>query len=325
MNKITKKLGVLFTAMLLSIGILTGCESKTEDNGKINVVCTVFPQYDWTKNIIGTADENIELTLLLNNGTDIHSYQPTTQDIVKISSCDVFIYTGGESEEWVEDILKEAKNKDMKVVNLMEMLGESALEEMVVEGMQKAEEEEHEHEGTAYDEHIWLSLKNAKKLCNGITEVLTQVDEQSSSVFEENCAAYVEKLQNLDKDFTEFVDKQKNLTVLFGDRFPFLYLMEDYDISYYAAFPGCSADTEASFETIAFLSGKMNEHELPCVFVLESSDQSVAKTIIKNTENKKQSIQVLDSMQSVTAKDIENGTTYLSLMEKNMEVLKMGA
>lgn len=294
------------------------------DTEKKNIVCAAFPEYDWVREILGNNIDDFNVTLLFDNGADVHSFQPSAQDIAVISSCDMLVYAGGTSEVWIDDVLKEAVNKDMQRINLMEFLGEAVKEEEVVEGMQKEHDhEEHDHEEEVeYDEHIWLSLKNAKLLVQGLTEQMIQLDVENESVYQENSKAYVEKLDELDKKYQEMVDNAKRNTLLFADRFPFRYLTEDYDLEYFAAFAGCSAETEASFETVTFLSEKMNELELPVILVIENSDQKIAEVIRKNTKAGNQEILTLNSLQSVTDEAIKEGCTYLLTMEENYQVLE---
>lgn len=260
--------------------------------------------------------------MLLDNGVDLHSYQPTADDIIKISDCDLFIYVGGESDGWVEDALKEAANKDMQVINLLDVLGEQVKEEEVVEGMEAEEEESEDEDEPEYDEHVWLSLKNAETLCTAITNALEEIDPANKDAYAANAVSYLEKLAALDGEYQTVVDNAARKTVLFGDRFPFRYLVDDYGLSYYAAFAGCSAETEASFETISFLAGKVDELGLPCVLTIEGAQHKIAETIVQNSAAKNQSILTLDSMQSTTSADAANGTTYLSVMESNLDVLK---
>lgn len=274
------------------------------------------------REILGDKADNAEVTMLLDNGVDLHSYQPTADDIIKISDCDLFIYVGGESDGWVEDALKEATNKEMQVINLLDMLGEQVKEEEVVEGMEAEEEESEDEDEPEYDEHVWLSLKNAETLCNAITDALEEIDPANKDAYATNAASYLEKLAALDGEYQTVVDNAARKTVLFGDRFPFRYLVDDYGLSYYAAFAGCSAETEASFETISFLAGKVDELSLPCVLTIEGAQHKIAETIVQNTAEKNQSILTLDSMQSTTSTDVANGTTYLSVMESNLDVLK---
>ena len=309
---------------------MTGCGTGTEpalkDDDRIKIVTTVFPEYDWVRAILGELAENTELTLLLDNKVDLHSFQPTADDIVKISTCDLFVYVGGESDEWVEAALKEASNPDMVVVNLLDILGDMVKEEEIAEGMQ-TEEHEHEHEEgeeEAYDEHVWLSLKNAKHICQTLAEQLEKIDPENAESYQSNASAYIDQLNSLDAKYQDAVQQSDKKVVLFGDRFPFRYLTDDYDLDYYAAFSGCSAETEASFETIVFLANKMDELSLNNILVIDGSDQKIADTILSNTQSgkKDQKILSMDSMQSTTLGDVEHGVTYLSVMEKNLEALK---
>ena len=495
-----KKITALLLALMMLAGVLAGC-GKPKDAGKagkLKVVTTIFPAYDWVRAILGDKAENAEITMLLDNGVDLHSYQPTADDIVKISDCDLFVYVGGESDGWVKNALKSAANRNMKVINLLEVLGDSVKTEETVEGMQedghghshdeqlteddikdrtlsdfagawkslhpyllngdldkfcqhRAEEDEdssttkdtylekykaswqcnankisingnkitftytdgktvsaeytyagyqpklndegkissvryqfettnadapkyvqfndhghesgeaehfhiyfgndgfdtlmdsktnpffvkdaltvdeildelmgHEHEEEK-DEHVWLSLKNAEVLVNAISKSLQEIDPDNKDTYATNSDAYVKKLSALDADYQAAVDGATYKTVLFGDRFPFRYLVDDYGLSYYAAFVGCSAETEASFETISFLAKKVDELKLPCILTIEGAQHKIAETIVQNTTAKNQKVLTMDSMQSTTSKDVANGTTYLSVMEKNLSVLK---
>lgn len=293
---------------------------------KTKIVTTIFPEYDWVMEIAEDKAKDSEVTLLIGKGVDLHSYQPSIKDIAKISTADIFIYVGGESDEWVEDALANAKNKDMKVINLMEVLGDKVKAEEVIEGMQAEEEHEHhegeEEEETEYDEHVWLSVRNAKILCNEIANALCEKDSKNASTYKSNLASYTAKLDSLDTDFEKTVKNGSTDTLLFADRFPFRYFVDDYNLKYYAAFVGCSAETEASFETIAFLAGKVDELNLKNVCQIESGNGKIARTVIQSSKNKKAKILTFDSMQSVTTKDIKKGTTYLGIMNKNLEVLK---
>ena len=298
-------------------------EAKSESTKKIKIVTTIFPEYDWVKQILGDESENAEITMLLDNGVDLHSYQPTAKDIAKISDCDLFIYVGGESDEWVEGTLKKAANKNMQVINLLDVLGKNVKEEEIVKGMQAEEEEdEGEEEGPEYDEHVWLSLNNAKTICQSIEDALKTIDPDNAKTYEKNTRDYIDKLDTLNLEYKKATSNAKQKTLLFGDRFPFRYMVDDYGLKYYAAFVGCSAETEASFKTISFLSKKSDELNLKYIMTIEKSDHKIAKTIIKNTKNKDQKILTLDSMQSTTSKDVKNKMTYLSVMKKNLEVLK---
>ena len=322
-----KKVWISILSILLMTSFLSACGEKKEDAGeeKIKIVTTIFPEYDWVRNIVGAENETIEVDLLVDSGADLHSFQPTAEDILKISTCDLFVYVGGESDEWVNDVLRDAMNQDMKVINLLESLGDSAKQEEVIEGMQEDEhehEEEHDHEEGEYDEHVWLSLRNASKLVKVISEAIVSIDPDNKNTYEENTAAYLEKVKALDKEYQEVTEKAEVKTLLFADRFPFRYMVDDYGLNYYAAFVGCSAETEASFETMSFLTNKVDELGLSSIMTIESSDQKIAKTVKENSKTKDQQILAMDSMQSVTAKDVADGTTYLSIMEENLSVLK---
>ncbi len=320
-------------ALCMAATLLVGCSAGNAVPGgaaatagaqqdKIKIVTTIFPEYDWVKQILGSQAENADVTMLLDNGVDLHSYQPTADDIIKIADCDLFIYVGGESDGWVEDALKEATNGKMKAIDLLEVLGSRVKEEEVVEGMEADENEEGEDEGPEYDEHVWLSLKNAETLCGAISEALQQIDPEHSGIYAANTVVYTQKLAELDAGYQAAVDAAAYKTVLFGDRFPFRYLADDYGLTYYAAFVGCSAETEASFATISFLANKVDELGLPCVLTIEGAQHKIAETIVQNTAAKNQKVLTMDSMQGTTAKDVNNGTTYLSIMEQNLSVLK---
>ncbi|MCR5689090.1 MAG: metal ABC transporter substrate-binding protein [Clostridiales bacterium] len=316
---------ILSTALclLMIIGVFAGCGvTDTNKSDKISIVTTIFPEYDWVMQILGGMSENADVKMLLDNGVDLHSYQPTADDIVKISTCDMFIYVGGESDEWVEDALKGATNGDMVVINLLETLGDKAKEEELVEGMQGEEEEGEEEESPEYDEHVWLSLQNAAELCSFISSKLCEIDADNKDAYKANTDAYVAKLNALDKQYEDAVGSAGTKTLLFGDRFPFRYLADDYGLDYYAAFVGCSAETEASFETIVFLANKVDELGLKAILQIESADGKIAKTIKDTTKAKDQTILTLDSMQSTTSADVKNGASYLAIMEKNLAVLK---
>lgn len=325
---------ILTLVLALCVGLFSACKNGNEKEDakekKYQIVCTIFPAYDWVKNVVGDLEEDYDITFLLDKGVDLHNYQPTVEDMAKISDCDLFVYVGGESDAWVESALQEANNKDMLVINLLDCLGDSAKEEELVEGMQGEEDEEDdeadeadEEEGPEYDEHVWLSLKNAKVFVNEMERTLSKLDPSNETKYQENAKNYTNELDALDQEFQDTVDEASMKTVLFGDRFPFRYLIDDYGLDYYAAFIGCSAETEASFETVTFLANKVDELSLKHILVIENSDQKIAKTIIENTAAKDMDILVLDSMQSTTIEDVKKGTTYLGIMKDNLEVLKI--
>lgn len=315
MNKTLKS--IIISAVMLAVSTSLFAASKK------SIVCTTFPEYDWVMNILGEKAGDFDVTLLQNNGTDLHSYQPSVKDIAKISKADLFVYVGGESDEWVEKVVAQSVNKNQIVVNMMEVLGDKVREEEIVEGMQAEEEEEDgEDEEVEYDEHVWLSLNNAIVLTNALYEEIAKIDNANASVYKKNAAAYTKQLATLDAEYKAVVKSAKKNTVLFGDRYPFRYLTDDYDLKYYAAFVGCSAESEASFETIIFLANKVDELGLNAVLTIEKSDKKIAKTVVNSTKNKNQQVLEMDSLQSITTKEIKEGRNYLSAMKKNLEVLK---
>ena len=323
-----KKISAFLLTVMAAL-CLTACGNlnNTKADGKIQIVTTIFPEYDWVENVLGENPGNAEVTLLLDNGVDLHSYQPTVEDIMKITSADLFIYVGGESDEWVDEVLEQSENKDLTVINLMEVLGDAAKEEEIIEGMECEEEEEGEEgeegeEEVEYDEHVWLSLKDATIFVNSIEIAMETIDSANAAVYKANADAYISKLNELDKAYEEAVAEAPVKTLLFGDRFPFRYLVDDYDLNYYAAFSGCSAESEASFKTVVFLAGKVDELGLTTVLTIEGSDHRIAETIVGNTEAKAAKVLSLDSLQSTTGADVKNGATYLGVMEANLEVLK---
>jgi ABC-type metal ion transport system, periplasmic component/surface adhesin len=326
MKTFYKRLFISLVAIIIAFTAVSCSSGKTSGNKELKIVCTIFPIYDWVHEILGESASDADLTMLLDNGVDLHSYQPTADDLVKIASCDMFIYVGGESDKWVSDALAGATNKDMVVINLLDVLGDKVMEEKVIEGMQSEEDKtdsEGSDEGPEYDEHVWLSLKNAEILCSYIAEKLDNINPDGKSVYDANLSGYTDKLKKLDGEYADAVGSAKRDTLLFADRFPFRYLVDDYGLNYYAAFVGCSAETEASFETIAFLAAKVDELGLTSVMTIEGSDHKIAQTVIENTKNKDQQILTLNSLQSVTSADIEAGETYLAIMQSNLETLKI--
>lgn len=317
-----KKLISVLLAILLLACALTGCGTPHDSDDSLSIVTTIFPIYDWVKQIMGNAAVEAQLTMLLDSGVDLHSYQPTAADMIRIAECDMFIYVGGPSDAWVEDMLANAGNPDMVVIDLLAVLGESAVkDEEFVEGM----EHEHHHETEEEpekDEHVWLSLKNAALICTHIADQLAALDPEHRGIYTANASAYTEELTTLDLAYQTAVDAAPVKTLVFADRFPFRYLVDDYGLAYYAAFSGCSAESEASFETVAFLAGKIDELGFSTVLTVDGMNQKLAETIIANTGAKNAAILSMHSMQSVSAADIAGGLTYLSAMEANLNVLK---
>lgn len=302
---------------------LSGCTVKNtafEEDNRYHIVCTTFPQYDWIANLICGNEENISLTLLMDKGGDLHNFQPSALDIARVCACDLFVYVGGESDAWVEDALKEAVNPEMRVINMMEVVSESLVEEEHVEGGSGHDEQDHDEQ--EYDEHVWLSIKNAERIVEKIAAELALMDSRNIDLYQRNCDRYTAALRALDLQFVRAVDNGKKDTLLFADRFPFRYFVEDYGLNYYAAFNGCSAKTEAGFGTVAFLINKLDELELNFVIVLDGSDDRLARVIIENTQSGHQKVCVLNSMQSVSRKEVKEGLHYLNIMEENLNVIR---
>ena len=337
-----KKIGIRKLAFVLAMVMCVCCTGCSSEGGavskdKYKIVCTIFPEYDWVMNLIKGNEEKYDVTLLVDNGTDLHSYQASAKDIMTIENSDLFIYIGGESDNWVKDVLKEHANPKRVNLNLMEVLGDKVYCEEIIEGMEEeAEEDLNKEESNVektsdkkeaeeeYDEHIWLSLNNAKVACSKISEELKKVDKKGDDIdkYDKSLEKYLNNLTELDKKYSDAVTGGRTDILLFGDRFPFRYLVEDYGLKYYAAFPGCSAETEASFETVVFLAKAVDENNILKICVTETSDQNIAKTIIENSKNKNAEIVVFDSMQSVTGDDIKKGASYISYMESNLKALK---
>ncbi len=308
-------------------------ESKTTTDGKnvIKVVSTIFPIYDIVRNVV--PDDGYELTLLLDSGIDIHNFSPTAKDILKIGDADLFIHIGGESDDWVDRTITSSQNDKIKVINLMTKLSSLVKEEEIVEGMQheheheeetheEGEEHDHEHEEHENDEHIWLSVRNAKEMTRVIADELAAIDSENKDVIKNNASAFIAKLDELDKRYIEVVQNKKYDTVLFGDRFPFRYLVDDYGIKYFAAFSGCSAEAEASFETVAFLAGKLDELGLKHICALNGAEPRIAKTIINTSKDKDRDIVLFNSMEGITNINDAENTNYLKIMEENLEAFK---
>ena len=336
-------------------------EDKADD--EISVVTNIYPSYDWVKEI--AKDTNVTVKNLTDKGINLHNFEPSAEDITSIKNANLFVYVGGESDEWAPDAIKESPN--VTAINMMEVLKDNIKPEEVVEGMEdedhdhdhdedeqdeddhdedehdedEHDEDEHDededehdededehdehhhhhHDEVEMDEHVWLSLKNAKLVCNEICENLKKLSPKYADKFDENLKAYIEKLDALDKKYFEELSNQKFDTVLFGDRFPFRYLVDDYNLKYYAAFVGCSQESEASFETIVFLANKVDELGLNSIFTLSDSDHKIAETIKENTKTKTQEIRVLNSLESVSSSE---NTSYLEIMEENLDTLKAG-
>ncbi len=311
-----KKILLSLFIFLCMFAFLTGC--KKEDSDKIKIVCTIFPEYDWVKEVTNYDSDKYDVKLLLNSGIDMHSYQASIDDIATIQTSDLFIYVGGESDEWVEDVLEGAKNAPM-TLNLMDILKDKIKEEEIKEGMEHEGEEEHDHEEKEYDEHVWLSILNSKIIVEKIAATLKELNKEDAAKIEDAKANYIAKLDALHQSYVSALSTASNKTLIFGDRFPFRYLVDDYKLDYYAAFVGCSAESEASFETIIFLANKVDELKAKVILKIDNASDKIAKSIKNNTSTKDQIILSLNSMQVTTTKD---NLSYIKIMEDNLEILK---
>ena len=338
-----RKLAAFFAALTLilsSFGVFTACSVE-----KTDIVVSIFPEYDWVMNVLGEKKSDLGVKLLAKSGADLHNFQPKSDDILAIAKCKLFIYVGGESDEWVDEVLAENPNSDRMAINLLEVLGENAKIEEPVGDEEHDHEHEHEHEEgedhdheheegeehaheheEEYDEHVWLSLKNAQIFVDEIADAIGKIDADNKAVYEANAAAYKAKLSVLDERYTAAVDKAETKTLLFADRFPFRYLVDDYGLSYFAAFSGCSAaNSAASLDTIVRLADKLIEHSLNTILIIEGSDGSIARSVIQTAKDKGYTGQVetkvLDSLQAATIKEYESGRNYLAVMESNLSVL----
>lgn len=323
-----KKLVSIFlsTVIICSLFSISGCgktEKVQKSDGKISIVTTIFPYYDFVRQLAG---DKADIRLLLSPGSDPHSYEPTPSDIVAIENCDLFIYNGGESDEWVDGVLSSIENKNVKVMKMMEYVT-LRHEQSMDHNHEHAEHEDmddndegHDHEeGEEYDEHIWTSIRNAERMSASIADELISLDSKNSDYYNEKKADYISSLDSLDKKFTEVANNKKRDTLVFGDRFPFLYFVSDYNLGYECAFPGCSHETEPSTAVVSHLIDFTRENNIPVVFYLELSSGKIAQIISEDSSAK---IMQFSSCHNVTKEDFENGATYISVMEQNLEALK---
>ena len=305
----------LCTVLLLSLFVCAlfagGKKDGAANNGKPDVVAANFPAYDFARQIAG---DTINLYMLLPPGAESHSFEPTPRDIIRIQNSSLFIYTGGESDAWVDRILESMDASKMHIVRMMDAV--DVVEEEIVEGM---EEEEEEEEGAAYDEHIWTSPKNAIRIMRGIANVLCEIDSANAALFRQNAQSYISRLEALDREFQAVVDGAKRKTIVFGDRFPFRYFADAYGLEYFAAFPGCSTETECSAATLAFLINKIKKEKIPVVFHIELSNEKMADTIAGETGAKKL---LLHACHNITKRDFDRGLTFLELQKANVPKLK---
>lgn len=339
LKKFIRRVGSLLCIVILLVSMLCGCTVSGSDrqtnnsnsDGKLKVVTTIFPQYDFVRQIAG---DNVSLTMLLKPGEETHSYEPTPQDIIAIQNADLFIYVGGENDEWVEDILESPEMKHVKCLRLVDCVS-GVLEEEEVEGMQEERGHHHEEESTLHsadeteeehnahvhtmDEHVWTSPRNAVDIVAHITDELCSLDSEHAQVYEQNANDYEAQLKELDVEFQEVVKNAQNHTILFGDRFPFRYFAAEYGLDYYAAFSGCASDTEPSAATMAFLINKVKEEKIPVVLKMELSNDNIANAIAETCDVP---VKVFYSSHNISAEQFAAGVTYLDLMKENVETLK---
>ncbi len=329
MKKNVKIIIALAVAIMVGIGAVLAITHKPKDNKKLSIVTTNFPAYDFARAVAG---DKADIKMLIQPGAELHSFEPSPNDIIDIKNSDLFIYTGGESDEWVEDILTSSNDKQIRSFKLMSAV--ELLEEEEIEGMEEHEHEhEHEHSDTdsdehhheheegevEYDEHVWTSLRNSQKIISGLAKELGEISSENKDHFEANADSYNQKLAKLDSEFQSIVDSAKRKTLVFGDRFPLRYFVEDYGLEYFAAFPGCSEQTEASNKTIAFLIDKVKSENIPVVLKIEMSSANIAETITKETNTK---YLTFNSAHNISADDFKNGKTYADIMESNLEVIR---
>ena len=318
-----KKIFCLFLSVLILLPSFVSCAPQ-ETDGSFDIVCTVFPIYDWVRSCLGDA-EGVNVTLLVDNGTDPHSFSPSSADAAEIYSCDMLIYVGGESDSWVTDALEARGDDKPCVLPLLELLGERVIEHEHTETVH-SHGHEHEHDSGsahgAYDEHVWLSVKNASYLCDKISDELARLLPNSADIIAKNSEEYINKLNELDSKYETAIASCESRFLLFADRFPFEYLVHDYGLEYYAAFSGCSTDVEATFETVISLIYEIDAHSLPYVLTLESSNGDLARTAISESRDKNATVLAIDSMQSIGKRDIESGLSYIGVMENNLDVIK---
>lgn len=299
-----KKIIAVFLILLLLL--TSGCSTpaKDEDEGKLKIIATIFPQYDFARHLAG---DKAQVQMLITPGTESHSFEPTTSDIMDINECDIFIYTGGESDSWIDDLLENTDNPSMKIISLLDCVDTHI------------EDHHHEHNHSHTDEHVWTSPVNSMKICEEICSVMCEKDPANADYYNHNLTEYLDELGELDKNFREVAENSQRNTMIFADRFPLKYFAQEYNLSHYAAFSGCSDDTEPSAATVAMLIDKVKEENIPVVLKIELSSDSIASTVGKETGAK---VMTFYSCHNISKEDFNKGETYLSLMQKNVETLK---
>ena len=309
----------------------TAGKESSDEPKKLSVVTTIFPQYDFTKQLAGNL---ADVTMLIGPGEEAHTYEPTPQDIIKIQNADIFIYAGGESESWVNGILGSFDSSGMEIIDMMTLC--DTVEEEIVEGMEgyDSEHDENDYEGNEednspkettdpdeaeFDEHVWTSVDNAQIISQAISDALCKVDEDNSAVYRENCEKYLSELSSLKKEIAQTVNGGVRKTIVFGDRFPARYFTDEFGLDYYAAFAGCAEQSEPSAGTVAFLIDKVNQEDIPVVFYIELSNGKVADTI---AESKNAKTMCFNSCHNISMEQYLKGVTYVELMRQNCEALK---
>lgn len=326
---VKKIVSIILVCIILSG--LVACSNHNSgidaENGKVKIVAAMFAEYDFARQIVG---EKGQVDMLMPAGSEIHSYEPTPQDIINIKNADIFIYGGGESEEWLDTVLDSIDTNSLKIISMMDIC--ELYEEEIIEGMEndhvhdkngdhvhEENEDEHHHHDAEYDEHVWTSPLNAIEIIEELTKAVIEIDSENKEYYENNSSAYINEIKKLHQDFQDAVSKGKTKTLIFADRFPFRYFVEEYGFDYIAAFPGCSHDTEPSAKTIRYIIDKIKEDNVSVIFTIENSNQNVAETISNETGTK---ILEFHSCHNVAKADFDSGVTYLQLMKKNLENLK---
>ena len=310
-----KEIGiVLLCSLVFCMAGCTGGRNPQKNDKRLKVVATVFAEYDFLRNIAG---DRISLEMLMLPGTDLHAFDPTPKDIMQVQEADLFVTIGGESDAWADKIIESVDSENLQTIRLMDCV-DTVVEEELVEGMETEGEEEDAGE-KEFDEHVWTSPPNAIQIVEGLCEKLCSMDQENEGFYKENAAAYIEKLQDMDASFRQLIENGVRKEIIVADRFPFRYFADAYGLDYYAAFPGCSTQTGASAETIAFLIRKVEEDKIPVVFHMELSSEQMCNTICDETGAKKAQ---LNAVHNISKQDFDKGIGYLELMQENLEVLK---
>lgn len=316
-----KKISAVIFAALILLTSLCSCQNRIITEEKLKIVCTTFPQYDFVRNILGN-DENV--SLLINNGSDLHGFEPTAKDIVEIRTASMFVYIGGASDAWVERAVNATENPELKTVAIMDYIETLSLED--IESLEHGSDHihdhsqhDHDHSPEEADEHVWLSLRNSIKIVKGLCGEICKLDPENAEKYSSNAAQYINKLESLEKEYQQVFSESERNILLFADRFPFGYLTHDYGISHIAAFTGCSSESEVTAETFTRLIEETKDHNLKYILILEGSDGKTARTVCEATGA---AALTVDSCQTVSSADIENGANYLGIMTNNLKIFK---